>query len=112
MKRKLLIIVTVIILLSNLPFWDFFLLENYTYSNIDGTFLYSEEANKGKSFSMCERKYGVFLCQHPDKDRGDNRLYRTFTIKPWRFWQWRQFIFHSERFTLPYLEPPKDTNKP
>jgi hypothetical protein len=49
--------------------------------------------------------YGYFLCQHPEKDQGDNRLYRTFTIKPWYFWEWYQMIFHSERFALPYKKP-------
>lgn len=101
MKRTI-IIISIIILISNLPFWDFFLQENYTYSNRDGSFTYSEEAGKGKSFWGCQRLYGYFLCQHPDKDQGDNNLYRTFTIKPWRFWEWREMIFHHERFSLTY----------
>jgi hypothetical protein len=27
------------------------------------------------------------------------------TIKPWRFWEWREYIFHSDRFSLPYKAP-------
>jgi hypothetical protein len=103
MKKTIYIIIAVIIIF-NLPFFNFLLQENYTYSNIDHSFTYAEESGKAKSFMGCERLYGVFLCQHPDKDQGDNRLYRTFTIKPWRFWEWGQMIFHSDRFTLPYLD--------
>lgn len=106
MKRKGLIIIITVIFLSNLPIFDYFTLENFTYRNIDGSFTYSEEANKGgRSYAFCQFKYGHFLCQHPEKDIGDNNLYRTFTIKPWYFWEWHEFIFHSERFRLPYLDP-------
>lgn len=104
MKKIILVSFLGIVILSNLPFISFFLNENYTYSNIDHSFRYSEENGKGQSFKSALITYGVFLCQHPDKDQGDNRLYRTFTIKPWRFWEWGQMIFHSDRFTLPYLD--------
>lgn len=100
MKRTALIILAVVIL-SNLPFFNFFLQEDYEYQNIDKSFLYKEEAGKGKSFIGCVRSYGHFLCEHPEMDRGDNRLYRTFTIKPWRFWEWSEMLF-SERYRLPY----------
>ncbi|WP_419699068.1 hypothetical protein [Mucilaginibacter sp. NFX135] len=107
--KKIILIITVIIIGSNLPFFSFFLEENYTYSNKDGSFTYSEESGKGKSYWGCQRLYGYFLCQHPEKNTGDIRLYRTFTIKPWRFWEWRQMIFHSERFLLPYQTPKVST---
>jgi hypothetical protein len=100
--KSTIIVLLAIILVANLPFWDFFLQEDYTYSNVDGSFTYNEEAGKGKSYWGCQRLYGYFLCQHPEKDQGDNNLYRTFTIKPWRFWEWREMIFHSDRFRLPY----------
>ncbi|OOQ58318.1 hypothetical protein [Mucilaginibacter pedocola] len=100
--KKTLIVVICVLVLTNLPIFDFFLKENYTYSNIDGSFIYSEESGKGQSFKTCLMRYGYFLCQHPEKDKGDNNLYRTFTIKPWRFWEWADFIFQHERFALPY----------
>lgn len=105
MKIKIIIIAFSVIVLLNLPFWDFFLQENYTYRNLDGTFRYSEESGQGNSFNNCLLTYGAFLCQHPDKNKRDVTLYRTFTIKPWRFWEWRQMIFHSDRFLLPYKAP-------
>jgi len=89
------------ILVINLPAFNFLINENYTYSNNDGSFRYSEEAGKGNSFQSCLINYGSFLCKNPEKDRGDNRLYRTFTIKPWRFWEWSEMLF-SERYRLPY----------
>jgi hypothetical protein len=105
MKLKNIIYAILIIIIAvNLPFFDFFLQEEYTYSNADGSFTYNEESGKGQSFLTCERRFGYFLCQHPDKDQGDNRLYRTFTIKPWRFWEWREMVFNSDRFRLPYLK--------
>ena len=45
------------------------------------------------------------MSRNPDKDLGDNHLFRTFTIKPWRFWQWGDMLFHSDRFRLPYKAP-------
>lgn len=104
MKTKIVLIVFAVIFFINLPFFNFFTEENFTYANRDYSFRYDEESGKGNSFISCLISYGNFLCKHPDKDQGDNRLYRTFTIKPWRFWEWREMIFHSERFALPYLE--------
>jgi len=106
MKKKILIVL-ILIIVVNLPFFNFFTSENYTYKNVDGSFSCSEEGDKGNSFKSCLISYGYFLCQHPEKDQGDNKLYRTFTIQPWKFWLWRQYIFHSDRFSLPYLEESK-----
>jgi hypothetical protein len=101
----ILITLVAIIIFVNLPLWDFFLQENYTYSNRDGSFTYSEESGKGNSFNSCMLVYGHFLCKHPEKNNTDITLYRTFTLKPWRFWEWREMIFHSDRFLLPYKAP-------
>lgn len=103
MKKRIILIISVIIVVSNLPFFSFFLQEDYTYRNADGSFTYSEEGGKGKSYWGCQRTYGYFLCQHPEKDQGNNKLYRTFTIKPWRFWEWYEMVFHHDRFKLPYI---------
>ncbi|WDF81185.1 hypothetical protein PQ469_14330 [Mucilaginibacter sp. KACC 22773] len=105
--KKYILIIVILIVISNLPLFSFFLQESYTYSNEDNTFTYSEEPGKGNSFWGCQRQFGRFLCQHPEKEQGSNLIYRTFTIKPWRFWEWREMIFHSERFGLPYKSPDK-----
>ena len=68
--KKILIIIVAIVVISNLPLFNFFFQENYTYSNIDGSFYYNEEGGKGKSFDGCQRKYAYFLETHPDiKDK-------------------------------------------
>ncbi|WP_184550466.1 hypothetical protein [Mucilaginibacter sp. FT3.2] len=103
--KKYIIIIFTLVVISNLPFFNFFLQESYTYTNEDNTFSYIEEPGKGTSFWGCQRQFGRFLCLHPEKEIGDNLIYRTFTIKPWRFWLWREMIFHNERFMLPYKEP-------
>jgi hypothetical protein len=106
MKRvKIFWILLTLIVFVNLPLWDLFIGRDYTYSNIDGSFTYQENTGKGSGYISAERSYTSFLCQHPDKDKGNNNLYRTFTIQPWRFWEWRQMIFHSDRFFLPYKAP-------
>jgi hypothetical protein len=96
------VFIIAVLLITNSPWFDFFLQENFTYANGDGSFTYSEESGKGKSFQGCLITYGYFLCAHPQKAAKDRQLYRTFTIKPWRVWEWRQFLFYSERFKLPY----------
>ena len=106
--KKAIITITLIILVVNLPLFDFFFQENFSYTNIDNSFTYVEEAGKGGSYQGCQKQYGYFLCQHPEKDLGDNRLFRTFTIKPWRVWEWRQLLLHSERFMLPYKQRKGD----
>lgn len=103
--KKIAIILVVIIIISNLPLFNFFIQEDFTYRNFDGSFYYNEESGKGKSFEGCQRKYAYFLDTHPELK--NKTLYRTFTIKPWRFWEWYEMIFHPQRFGLPYL---KDSN--
>ncbi len=100
--KKTIITIVVIIIISNLPFFSYFTTENYTYQNIDNSFTYDENSGKGLDYISVVKSYTIFLCQNPVKDQGDNRLFRTFTIKPWRFWEWREMLFHSERFALPY----------
>lgn len=98
--KKLLIGLAVIVVLTNLPPLNYFLITRYTYSNADGSFTYNEEGGKGKSFKGCKRMYGYFLQDHPNVS--NKQLYRTFKLQPWKFWEWYQYIFRNERFTLPY----------
>jgi hypothetical protein len=103
--KKYILILVVLVVLSNLPFINFFLIEDFSYSNVDRSFTYNENGTKGLNYISVIKAYTVFLCQNPSKDQGDNRLFRTFTIKPWRFWEWREMILHSDRFSLPYKDP-------
>jgi hypothetical protein len=82
--------------------WFTFLLkENYTYSNYNGTFRYREVVWKGDKLEICLRRYDHFL--RDNKNVEDKTLYRTFTLKPWRFWEWHELYLTPDRFSLPYI---------
>jgi hypothetical protein len=100
MKKKVLLILVGLVVFINLPCWDFFTKDTYVYSNADHSFVYCEEWTN--DFLSCQRSYGYFLCRHPEKDAGDNKLYRNFTWKLWKFWQWREMVLHSDRFFLAF----------
>ena len=109
MKRTqlkwLIIVVVVILLISNFTPISYILHENYTYSNYDGSFNGDEESGGTGAFKTVQYDYRDFLKVHPDKKAKDSTLYRTFTLKPWRFWQWSDYLFCPQRFGLPYKRP-------
>lgn len=96
------IIAVALILVGNFTPVSYLLHENYTYSNFDGSFIDSEEAGGKPAYLTVTYDFRDFLKKHPDKAQKDTTLYRTFTIKPWRFWQWSDFLFCPGRFKLPY----------
>lgn len=96
--------VIAVVLLANLTPLSYLWREDYTYRNYDGSFRFNEEGSAGFNFKMARTRYRWFLKDHPEKQR-DTLLYRTFTIKPWRFWQWGDFVFGPDRFKLPYKKP-------
>lgn len=104
MKRKhkiILAIVFGIIIISNLPPVTYFFQEQYHYQNKDGSFQFSEQGGPTQDFEVAKARFESFKSKNP-KYKGDI-LYRTFTIKPWRVWEWWQMVAHFERFNLPYL---------
>lgn len=105
MKRKhKIILATVIgiIIISNLPPVTYFFQEQYHYQNKDGSFQFFEQGGPTQDFEVAKTRFENFKRKNA-KYKGDI-LYRTFTIKPWRFWEWWQMVAHSERFTMPYLQ--------
>ncbi len=101
MKKKTKIWIAVIlstVVVANIPPVNYFFQESYTYQNKDGSFSYTEQSGKGLNYEVAKIRFNRFKEQNPDKDQN---LYRTFTLKPWRFWEWWQMIAHSERFKLP-----------
>ncbi len=92
------IVIVSIVAISNLPPINYFWQESYSYQNIDGSFNYTEQPGKGLDYEVGKIRFERFQKQNPNKD---HTLYRTFTLKPWRFWEWWQMIRHFERFTLP-----------
>lgn len=103
MKRKYKIIIIVIIsaiLICNLPPITYFLQEEYHYQNRDGSFQFSEQAGPTQGFDVAKYKFERFKIKNPNNP--NKTLFRTFTLKPWRFWEWWQMLKHFERFKLPY----------
>jgi len=101
-KYSFVVLISVmIIILTNTPPAQYFLLEKYHYQNADNSFSYSEFKSKGLDFEVCEIRWKRFLDTNPKNK--NQTLYRTFTIRPWQFWEWWQYLAHPKRFTLPYL---------
>ncbi|QHS56569.1 hypothetical protein GWR56_13830 [Mucilaginibacter sp. 14171R-50] len=95
----------VILFILNYTPIAYILKENYRYRNFDNSFVIDEAGGKGFDYEIIKIRYKRFLDQHPSKAAQDRRLYRTFSIKPWYVWQWGDYLFHNERFRLPYKEP-------
>ena len=95
-------VVIIILFIFNYTPISYLLKENYSYTNYDQTFKISEEAGKGFDFDVVKIRYERFLNDNSEQAKHSSQLYRTFTIKPWRIWQWHDYIFQNERFRLPY----------
>lgn len=95
------IVIVSIVAISNLPPINYFWQEGYSYQNMDGSFTYTEQPGKALDYNVGKIRFERFQKLNPNKNQ---TLYRNFTLKPWRFWEWWQMIKHSERFTLPYHE--------
>ncbi|WP_443939194.1 PDDEXK nuclease domain-containing protein [Pedobacter sp. MW01-1-1] len=70
------------------------------YQNKDASFEFTEEGGPTQTFETTKRRFEHFKTKNPANP--NTTLYRTFTIKPWRFWEWWQMIAHSEPFRLPF----------
>jgi hypothetical protein len=102
-RKAVLLTAIVITILSNTPPAQFFLLGNYSYQNRDRSFTYSEEPGKGMDLEAGMIHFQGWKAQNLNNP--NTTLYRTFTIKPWQFWEWWQYIAHSERYRMPYHSP-------
>lgn len=96
-------VIVIFVIIANLPPVNYLFRESYSYQNIDGTFTYTEQPGKGLDYEVGKIRFNRFIEQNPNKN---HVLYRNFTIKPWRFWEWWQMVANLERFNLPYL--PED----
>lgn len=99
-KTAAILLITLIIL-SNTPPAQYFLLPHYHYQNSDGSFQYSEEPGKGMDFQAGQIQFEAWKQQN--KNNPHQTLYRTFSIRPWAFWEWWQFLVYSERFSVQAL---------
>jgi len=99
------IAVVAVLFIFNFTPLSYLLHEHYTYRNYDNSFTFSEENGGNADYQWARNKYAYFLKTNPEKAKTDPTLYRTFTIQPWRFWEWREFLFCPQRFRLPYKAP-------
>lgn len=86
---------------TNFTVVGYFLKRNYSYSNYNGTYRHNEHRLKGISYSGRDDGFKSFLKENPRSN--DRQLYRTFWLDPWRFWEWHEWYYHFDRFTLPYI---------
>ena len=100
LKKGLIAMIAIIIIISNTPPIQYFLLEQYSYQNGDATFTYQEIPGQALDFEICQIRWARFVENNPN---ANHTLYRNFSIRPWQFWAWWQFIAHGERYRLPYL---------
>jgi hypothetical protein len=102
--KKIIITAALIILLINIPPLSWFskiFYEDYSYSSYNGAFFYQEYQLKGSNFNGCRNQFEDYKRANPLIK--NKQLYRTFTLKPWRFWEWHEWIIHYKRFMLPYI---------
>lgn len=106
MKKLILVLVTILIVISNLPFvkemaginFDY-----YRYSNYDGSItvheIFSQNRVMSKKFALGEIDNKEYLVRFPMQE--DRIIFRLFKINPLCFWRWGEYIY-DWRFRLPY----------
>lgn len=105
MKKKnkvIAISIITLIIISNTPPFQFFLQENYHYQNKDGSFQFTEQPGPTQGFNVAIERFADFKLKNPDNQY--KILYRTFTFKTWRFWEWYEMVKNSERYKLELLK--------
>ncbi|WP_421940597.1 hypothetical protein [Pedobacter sp.] len=100
-SKKILLIAIFIIVISNLPPVYYFIGENYHYQNYDGSFSFTEQPGTGQNFTVAKAMFKDFI--RDKKQIKQDVLFRTFTIKPWKFWEWWQMVNGFDRFKLAYM---------
>lgn len=104
MKKKSKIItftILLIVIISNTPPLQYFLLPHYHYRNKDNSFSFTEEPGKGLDFKVCMKPWERYKQQNAGNQ--NMQLYRTFPIRFYAFWEWGQYLLNSDRLSLPYL---------
>lgn len=107
--KKLMITVGIFLALSNLPpvkpLLEMFFSPPYRYVTVDNGFKDGYENNRmGKSYDEVMLLFDQFKREH---NKPDLVLYRTFTIKPYKFWLWGEYLFHP-KYKQPYLVTAKN----
>lgn len=107
--KKLMITLGIFLILSNLPpikpLLEMFFTPPYRYVTRDQMFKDGYENNRmGKSYDEVMLLFDQFKQEH---NQPNAVLYRKFTIKPYKFWLWGDYLFHP-KYRLPYLATAKN----
>ncbi|WP_316846866.1 hypothetical protein [Pedobacter psychrodurus] len=103
-KRTLIISIVSVIIISNLPPISYLFQEKYHYQNKDRSFEFTEMGGPTQNFESALARFESYKRKNPENP--NRTLYRTFTLKPWKFWEWWEMIAHSKRFRLPFHPSP------
>lgn len=100
-KKNILIIIAALIIISNLPPVYYFIGENYHYQNKDGSFSFTEHPGTIQNYKMAILRFESFKKNNPKNP--NNKLYRTFYLKPYKMWEWFSIVKNFEKFNLEYF---------
>lgn len=100
--KRIIFIIVLIVVFSNIPPIHYFLKENYHYQNLDGSFEFVEQAGSTQGFDILVKRFEEFKKEYPKSPH--RKLYRTFNIKVWQFWNWLHIFSMFKRYSLPYLK--------
>lgn len=67
------------------------------YSNSSGSFTFAETNFGGYDYDLCVNRFTEYKRQF----KSDTVLYRLTSIKPLRFWNFREYLF-DQKYHLPY----------
>ena len=99
--RNYILLVVAIIVFSNILPFRYFFGEEYHYQNADGSFQYTEMPGKGLDYEVGRIRFDRF--KEKNLMNKNTVLYRTFTLKPWRFWEWIDMVKNYKRYQPPKL---------
>ncbi len=104
--------VAIIVLLSNLPPINFFIGNNqFHYRTWDYDFDKTEiRVLKPTHYNDVLRMYYGHKCGKELRSYPNGKLYRTFKIHWWQFWNWGSYLYHP-RYDLKYLYDKKLIDK-
>jgi hypothetical protein len=74
--------------------------ESYRFVTKDKKFAYSG----GLTFLYVD---SAFMCYQRKYFTADKKLYRTRSMKVWRFWHWGEYLF-KEEWKVPYMDISED----
>jgi hypothetical protein len=109
MKRratKIVLIIAVFLVIVTNAFPIFSAWRWYYFTTKNGEFYFDMFEAKGRDFAMMNRWWDDYRAE---RNPTDTTIYRTFSINPFAFWEWRQYLF-SDKYRYPYINP-KDIEK-